>query len=330
MTIPSRRDFLRTSTGLGLAAGGPAPGEAPAEAPAAPVAADGLEVIDVHIHVDHSRLTAAAEAAPPEEGDPLDMAVERRAEVVRAEMQSAGIVHALCMPRRATDEDPLGIAETLRIVERVPGLHPVGIADPRRTDAAHLARVEAMLQRKAVKALKAYLGYLHFGPEHPNYRPYYDLAGQHGIPVVFHTGDTYSHLAKLKYAHPLLVDEVAVDFPRVKFVMAHLGNPWLPDAAEVIYKNNKRERANVWADISAFLVGTAEAFQGYRESGVVRTIVGRIRDAFHFAERPDRFLYGSDWPLAPMAVYRDFMLEAIPDEHHQAVFRDNARALFGL
>ena len=42
---------------------------------------------------------------------------------------------------------------------------------------------------------------------------------------------------------PLLVDDVAVDNPDVKFVMAHFGNPWLIDAAEVIYKND-----NVWAD----------------------------------------------------------------------------------
>ena len=46
------------------------------------------------------------------------------------------------------------------------------------------------------------------------------------MPVFFHTGDTYSPEAKLKFAHPLGVDEVAVDHPDVKFVLCHLGNPW--------------------------------------------------------------------------------------------------------
>ena len=53
--------------------------------------------------------------------------------------------------------------------------------------------------------------------------------------------------------------------------------------------------------------------------------VGR---AFRYAEKPDRFLYGSDWPLAPLGTYRDFIRTMIPEKHHDAVFRDNARALF--
>jgi predicted TIM-barrel fold metal-dependent hydrolase len=52
------------------------------------------------------------------------------------------------------------------------------------------------------------------------------------------------------------MDEVAVDHGDVRFVLAHLGNPWLIDAAEVIFKN-----PNVWADLSGLLVGTAEQFQ---------------------------------------------------------------------
>ena len=82
-----------------------------------------------------------------------------------------------------------------------------------------------------VKAIKAYLGYLHHGPESPGYVPYYELAATYYLPFIFHTGDTYSTTAKVKFAHPLLVDEVAVDHRGVNFVMAHFGNPWVVDAA---------------------------------------------------------------------------------------------------
>ena len=51
---------------------------------------------------------------------------------------------------------------------------------------------------------------------------------------------------------------------------------------------------------------------------------------FIHAERPNRFLYGTDWPLAPMAAYRDFAREAIPAEFHDCVFEENARRLFRL
>lgn len=328
MLTGHRRSFLRGATALGVSAGVAGATEPEPQAPPRRPMAGG--VVDAHVHVMHSRLTAQAENAPPEEGDPLDLPVVARADVIRAEMQAAGIEHALCMPRRATDDDPLGIHENRALSERVPGLHAIGIADPRRTDRAHLDRVEALLKQRAVKGFKAYLGYLHYGPDAPEYRAYYELAGQYDLPFIFHTGDTFSHLAKLKYAHPLLVDEVAVDHPRVRFVMAHLGNPWLADAAEVLYKNNKLERANVWTDLSGFVVGTEASFPAYRASGVLRIITDEVRRAFLYAERPDRFVYGSDWPLVPMAPYLDFFREVIPEAHHQAVFRDNARALFGL
>src|SRR5208282_4375038 len=96
-------------------------------------------------------------------------------------------------------------------------------------------------------------GYLHFHPADPAYRPYYELAARRRLPFIFHTGDTYSPYAKLKYAHPLGVDEVAVDHPDVRFVLAHVGNPWMIDAAEVVYKN-----VNVWADLSGLIVGDEE------------------------------------------------------------------------
>ena len=140
-----------------------------------------------------------------------------------------------------------------------------------------------------------------------------------------HTGDTYSARAKVKFAHPLLIDEAAVDHPDVNFVMAHCGNPWLIDAAEVVYKNT-----NVWADLSGLLVGDSAAFEGMAQSGGLAKVAKNVADALGYSERPDRFLYGSDWPLAPMRSYRNFIELIIPEEQRQAVFEGNARELFRL
>jgi predicted TIM-barrel fold metal-dependent hydrolase len=123
----------------------------------------------------------------------------------------------------------------------------------------------------------------------------------------------------------LRIDEVAGDHPGVKIVMAHFGNPWCLDAAEVIYKND-----NVWADVSAILVGDAAHFARITATGYLRRTVERVRHAIEFTERPDRFLYGTDWPLTPMDVYPAFVRQLFDDAHHPAVFHDNARALFRL
>jgi uncharacterized protein len=281
-------------------------------------------MIDSHIHVVETKLPGVPLKAAGEilfDGPPEPLAA-----FLRKSMQEAGVQQVLAMGSwDAPPDDPLGINGTLRLATLVPGLHAIGVADPTRTDPDHFRRVEEVLAAGKVRAFKAYLGYLPYGPEHPNYAPYLELAARYDIPFVMHTGDTYSPRAKLKYAHPLLVDEVAVDHPDVRFVMAHLGNPWLVDAAQVLYKN-----ANVWADLSGLLVGPTERFLSYRDRGIWKDVGQGVLRAFRYSERPDRFLFGTDWPLAPMALYRDMIRTIIPEPYHQAVFEDNAKALFEL
>ena len=55
-----------------------------------------------------------------------------------------------------------------------------------------------------------------------------------------------------------------------------------------------------------------------------------MRHAIEFTERPDRFLYGTDWPLASMNVYPSFVQRLFDERDHEAVFEGNARLLFKL
>ena len=276
-------------------------------------------MIDVHIHVVEPRLPGEKGTTPMLEEPPDVLAA-----AIKKEMRAAGITQALGMGCwDAPPDDPLGINGTLRLATLVPGLQPIGVADPTRTQPDHLRRVEAQLKLGKVRALKAYLGYLHYPPDAPGYRPYYELAEKYKLPFVFHTGDTFSTKAKVRFAHPLLVDDVAVDHPKVRFVLAHFGNPWLIDAAEVVYKNE-----NVWADLSGLLVGEPADFNDHPDA--IHDTVENVRKALRFVEKPNRILYGSDWPLAPMREYRKFVESIVPEPHRQAVFETNAKELFGL
>lgn len=275
-------------------------------------------MIDAHIHVVAPCLPGVGPLSPLLDGPP-----ETLVTALKGEIESAGATHALAMGCCAiTPDDPLGVAGTLRLAQRIPGLHAIGVADPLRTDPEHLRRVAAVLATGQVKALKAYLGYLPCGPEHPGYRPYYELAERFQIPVVFHTGDTYSARARLRYSQPLPVDDVAVDFPNVRFVLAHFGNPWLTDAAEVVYKN-----VNVWADLSGLAVGD---LVGEERREVLHDTSVALRRAFLYAERPNRFLFGTDWPLVSISEYGNFIRSALPESCHAQVFEENARLLFRL
>ncbi len=160
----------------------------------------------------------------------LDGAVETVAATVRGEITANGTVQTLAMGVLSADPaDPLGVAATLRITDRAPSGRTATAARPDQ-------------------GLKAYPGYLRHGPASPGYAPYHRLAAHYQIPVIFHAGDTYGASAKLKYAHPLLVDET-------NFVIAHCGHPWFLDDTEMIYRN-----ANIWADLSRIFVGDKAVF----------------------------------------------------------------------
>jgi predicted TIM-barrel fold metal-dependent hydrolase len=279
-------------------------------------------MIDTHIHFVPPNLPGAGGLCPV-----LDAPFAERVAMLRDEMAAAGLSAALAMGcLDGGDDDPLGVAVTLEAARELPNLYAIGAMDPRRgDDPGHMARVEKQLLEERVRALKGYLGYLHCGPDHAGYRPYYELAERYRLPVIFHTGDTWSPRAKLKFAHPLLVDEVAVDHPNVNFVMAHVGNPWMADAAEVIYKN-----LNVWADLSGLAVGDEDDFAAPERQETFSETLENLRRAMRYAERPTRWVYGSDWPLAPLATYRDWVMAAVPEVYHAMVFEENARRLFRL
>lgn len=294
---------------------------------------DGKDVIDPHIHVIDPRhpgvpkLLASNDLA-------LNGDAQLLARLLSDQMTESKTSMAMGMPgwSQITENDPLAINRTLQIGALLPDklkLFAIGAADPNRSsDAKHMKRVEDQLADGKVKALKCYLGYLPFGPDHEARLPYYELAKKYKIPVIFHTGDTYSRKAQLKFAHPLGVDDVAVKYPEVRFVLAHLGNPWILDAAEVVYKNNQFGDGNVWADLSALFVSTQASH--YQKTGILDDIQKKVRHAISFTERPDRFIYASDWPLNGMSFYRDFIKDVVPPEHHGAIFHDNAKLLFNL
>jgi hypothetical protein len=179
--------------------------------------------------------------------------------------------------------------------------------------------LRSLLTARAIKGLKLYPGYEPFYPGDPKLTPAYLLAEEFDVPVMIHTGDTYAPSGKVKYAHPLHVDEVAVDFPRVKFLICHLGNPWFRDCMEVVYKND-----NVYTDISGLTLGHFDdRFEAYMRQ--------QLKEMILWGVNPNRVLYGTDWPLVSMESYLEFMEELkLPPRDKALMFFENAAALFKL
>ena len=190
--------------------------------------------------------------------------------------------------------------------------------DPNRA----LDQVEAHLRRKNCVGIKLYPGYDAEYVSDPFYEPYYELARSYGKPVAIHMGMTAMPQAKLKYCHPLTLDEVAADHPQNQFVMCHFGNPFLADAAAVLEKNR-----NVAADLSGLLEGITDLDRYFQvQSGYV----SMLRSWIAYVDNVEQFLYGSDFPAVNVENYIQFVQRLLPEEMWDKVFFENANRIYDL
>jgi uncharacterized protein len=95
-----------------------------------------------------------------------------------------------------------------------------------------VARLDDLCARGPVHGIKLLPSYQLFWPNDARLYPLYARAQDLRLPVTFHTGTSVFAGTRLKYAQPLLLDDIAVDFPRLSILMAHSGRgPWYQEAA---------------------------------------------------------------------------------------------------
>jgi predicted TIM-barrel fold metal-dependent hydrolase len=102
----------------------------------------------------------------------------------------------------------------------------------------------------------------------------YRTAEQNGIPVMFHTGTSVFPGARNKYGDPMYLDDVAVDFPKLKILMAHGGRPLWMDTAFFLVRRHR----NIYLDISS--IPPKSLLQYFPR----------------LEEIADQALFGTDWP----------------------------------
>jgi len=182
-----------------------------------------------------------------------------------------------------------------------------------------LSEIAAYLESGLIKGLKLYPGYEPFYPSDMRMKVVYDMAIEYDVPVMFHSGDTYAPTGRVKYSHPLHIDDLAVDYPELKIVICHVGNPWIKDCMEVTYKNK-----NVHADFSGLVLGNfSEKFERWMKNELEQMIT--------YAGNPKYLLYGTDWPISSMTSYLNFMKHLdLPDEKKEMILWKNAAELFKI
>ena len=198
----------------------------------------------------------------------------------------------------------------------------IGFASVHPDDPGAMAELERAAGDLGLKGLKLGPNYQDFDPLSEPALRVYGWAQDHRLPILFHQGTSPIRMAPLRYAHPLVMDEIAIRFPELTVVMAHLGHPWQPDTIAVI-----RKHPNVWADVSA---GFYRPWSFYTA----------MRLATEWNVLP-KLLLGSDYPIATTAetiagmralndIPRAGGLLPIPEAAIEAIIERDALACLGL
>jgi len=116
--------------------------------------------------------------------------------------------------------------------------------DPQDPDA--IEQLDDPVQRLKLQGLKMGPIYQNVAPTDSRFRRLMGRAEELGIPVLIHQGTTFCADVSLEIANPVQLQPLALEFPRLRMVIAHLGHPWINETLVLIRKNR-----NMYSDISA-------------------------------------------------------------------------------
>lgn len=194
-------------------------------------------------------------------------------------------------------------------------LIPFGSVDPHGPDPAHRAR--RLANTHGVRGFKFHPSLQAFEPNDRAYYPLYAAIEELGLPAVFHTGQTGIGAGlpggrgiKLRYSDPMLLDDVAADFPGLTVILAHPSVPWQDSAISMA-----THKANVFIDLSGWL-------PKYFPPQLVRAANGMLRH---------KVLFGSDYPvISPDRWIESFDTLDIKADVRPLIMKENAVNLLNL
>jgi uncharacterized protein len=284
---------------------------------------DTIAALDIHVHVEsdgHGNLSldqelmdaSAAYFKSTDSRTPTvaDLAHRYRAAGMAAVVFTVDATTATRHPALSSEE----IAE--QAAEHADVLIPFGSVDPHLGDAA-IRQARRLVVEYGVRGFKFHPSLQAFSPDDPAFSPLWATVEELGVPALFHTGQNGIGAGlpggrgiKLRYSNPLLLDDVAADFPHLSVILAHPSVPWQAEAISMA-----THKANVFIDLSGWR-------PKYFPTELVRAMTGRLRE---------KVLFGSDYPLiSPELWLADFADLGVPAEHRRDILIGTATRLLGL
>ena len=290
---------------------------------AAPVMdVESLTAIDVHVHVHASvegRATASEKLVAMAAYFRTDVGALTATDIAAhyRERRMACVVFGVDSVGDTGNEDAPSNEEVARLAaENADVLIPFASVDPAR-GAEGVAMVHRLAKHHGIRGVKFHPNIQGFYPNDPEVYPLYEAIEEHDLIALFHTGHTGAGAGtrggrgiRLKYSNPMNVDDVAVDFPDLRIILAHPSFPWQDEALSVAL-----HKPNVHIDLS----GWSPKYFPPQLVQYANTLL------------KSKVLFGSDYPMiTPDRWLADFENLDIRPEVRPMILKDNAVRLLGL
>jgi predicted TIM-barrel fold metal-dependent hydrolase len=189
-------------------------------------------------------------------------------------------------------------------------------------DPKALTRIDDGVRRLGLRGIKLAANYQNFDPLEDRALAIYERAQSLSLPILFHQGTSPVRMAPIRLAHPLIMDQIAIRYPELRIIMAHMGHPWQLDTIAVI-----RKHPHVYADISGLF---------YRPFSFYECLLKCSEwGAMH------KVLFASDFPISTpdenITALRNVnqivdgtRLPKVPDDQIEAIIHRDSLALLGL
>jgi len=201
--------------------------------------------------------------------------------------------------------------------DRLIGFMSVHPHDPRA-----LGEIERCTEDLNLRGIKMGANYRIFDPLESRALAVYREAERRGLPILFHIGTSPVQMAPIRYAHPLVIDEVAMRYPDLKIIMAHMGHPWTVDTAAVV-----RKHRNVYADVSGLCYRPWTFYEAMLKATEWNVL--------------DKLLFASDYPITTPAetlhalrtvntIVDGTNLPRVPEDKIEQIIHRDSLTLLGL